>query len=84
MLYLQVIRGSVRARHTSKLAANDALRDYVQERLAGSIANADGGLVPGPDVRWIGRRHGRRQDRALGEIVESGADREPAPDRVPR
>src|SRR5438105_417371 len=47
----------------SKLAANDALREYVQERLAGAIARPEGELVPGPDVRWIGRRHGRRQDR---------------------
>ena len=47
----------------AKLAANDALREYVQDRLAGVIARPDGELVPGPDVRWIGRRHGRRQDR---------------------
>src|SRR6266566_3529698 len=47
----------------AKLAANDALRAYVQERLAGAIAKPDGEPVPGPDVRWIGRRHGRRQDR---------------------
>jgi IS30 family transposase len=47
----------------SKLAANDALREYVKERLAGTIASPDGVLVPGPDVRWIGRRHGRRTDR---------------------
>ena len=47
----------------SKLAANDALREYVQERLAGTIVRPDGELVPGPDARWIGRRHGRRQDR---------------------
>src|SRR5438093_5535064 len=47
----------------AKLAANDALREYVQERLAGAITRPDGELVPGPDVRWIGRRHGRRQDR---------------------
>src|SRR5256886_5318115 len=47
----------------SKLAANDALREYVQERLAGAIARPNGERVPGPDVRWIGRRHGRRQDR---------------------
>jgi IS30 family transposase len=46
-----------------KLAANDRLREYVQERLAGTIARPDGELVSGPDVRWIGRRHGRRQDR---------------------
>jgi IS30 family transposase len=47
----------------SKLAANGALREYVQERLAGAIARPDGELVPGPDARWIGRRHGRRLDR---------------------
>jgi hypothetical protein len=47
----------------SKLAANHALREYVQDRLAGVIARPDGELVPGPDARWIGRRHGRRQDR---------------------
>ena len=46
-----------------KLAANDRLREYVQERLAGAIAKPDGEPVPGLDVRWIGRRHGRRQDR---------------------
>jgi IS30 family transposase len=47
----------------AKLAANDELRDYVQDRLAGLIARPDGELVAGPGVRWIGRRHGRRQDR---------------------
>jgi IS30 family transposase len=47
----------------SKLAANHRLRDYVQDRLAGTIARPDGELVPGPTVRFIGRRHGRRTDR---------------------
>jgi IS30 family transposase len=47
----------------SKLAANEALREYVQDRLAGTITVPDGEAVPGPQVRWIGRRHGRRQDR---------------------
>jgi Helix-turn-helix domain len=47
----------------AKLAANDALREYVQERLAGAIAKPDGEPVPGPAVRFIGRRHGRRKDR---------------------
>src|SRR5262245_49821338 len=47
----------------SKLAANDALREYVQERLAGTIAKPDGKPAPGPEVRFIGRRRGRRQDR---------------------
>src|SRR5713101_7740412 len=47
----------------SKLAANDALREYVRERLAGAIARPEGEPVEGPEARWIGRRLGRRQDR---------------------
>jgi transposase, IS30 family len=47
----------------AKLAGNDRLRDYVQDRLAGLVSRPDGTAVAGPDVRWIGRRHGRRQDR---------------------
>jgi IS30 family transposase len=48
---------------TAKLAAHPRLRRYVQERLAGVIATPDGRPVPGPQVSWIGRRHGRRKDR---------------------
>jgi len=48
---------------TAKLAANDALRRYVEDRLAGVITTADGRHVPGPHVPWVGRRHGRRKDR---------------------
>jgi IS30 family transposase len=47
----------------AKLAANGALRRYVQDRLSGAITAPDGAAVAGPAVRWIGRRHGRRQDR---------------------
>ena len=47
----------------SKLAVNAALREYVQDRLAGMIARPDGDLVAGPTVQFIGRRHGRRADR---------------------
>jgi IS30 family transposase len=47
----------------AKLAANPALRDYVQDRLAGMIVRPDGGNIAGPTVRFIGRRHGRRADR---------------------
>ena len=68
----------------SKLAANYRLRDYVQDRLAGAIARPDGELVPGPEVRFIKRRHGRRADRRLGHVVESGADLEPVAGRFPR
>jgi IS30 family transposase len=46
----------------AKLAANEALRQYVQERLAGTIDIRRGRTV-GPAVNWNGRRHGRRQDR---------------------
>jgi IS30 family transposase len=47
----------------AKLAADAGLQAYVQDRLAGTIARPDGELVPGPDVGFIGRRHGRRADR---------------------
>jgi IS30 family transposase len=47
----------------SKLAVNDRLREYVQDRLAGAVSAPDGTPILGPEVRWIGRRHGRRQDR---------------------
>ena len=47
----------------AKLAAHGPLHRYVQERLSGSIVRPDGTSLPGPTVRWIGRRHGRRQDR---------------------
>jgi AraC-like DNA-binding protein len=48
----------------SRLAPNDALREYVRDRLAGMIARSDGELVPGPDARLVGRQYGRRQDPA--------------------
>jgi IS30 family transposase len=47
----------------AKLAMNDVLRKCVQDRLAGVITAPDDAPVPGPHVRWIGRRNGRRQDR---------------------
>lgn len=47
----------------AKLAINEALRQYVQDRLAGSVTKVDGTLLAGPGVGWIGRRYGRRQDR---------------------
>ncbi len=43
----------------SKLGANDALREYVQDRLAGAIGRPNGEVVPGPEVRFIGRRQHR-------------------------
>ena len=39
------------------------MRRYVQDRLAGAVQHPNGIAVDGPDVAWIGRRHGRRKDR---------------------
>ena len=50
----------------AKLATNDRLRDYVQDRLSGAISDAQGRPIPGPNVPWKGRRHGRRADRRWG------------------
>src|SRR3954467_1826619 len=50
----------------AKLAANAALRTYVQDRLAGTIIAPGGAAVPGPAVPWKGRRHGPRQHRRWG------------------
>src|SRR5215212_5562310 len=47
----------------AKLAGNHELRRYVQDRLAGVVQRPDDGAVGGPDVKWLGRRHGRRKDR---------------------
>jgi IS30 family transposase len=47
----------------AKLAADEELRRYVQDRLAGAVERPDGSAVAGPQVRWSGRRHGRRTDR---------------------
>jgi IS30 family transposase len=46
-----------------KLDANRRLREYVQDRLAGAITAPDRREAAGPEVRWTGRRRGRRQDR---------------------
>jgi IS30 family transposase len=49
---------------TAKLAANDQLRDYVQDRLAGQVRAPDGTSVLGPTpAAWKGRNKARRQDR---------------------
>lgn len=49
---------------TAKLVADEKLRDYVQERLAGQVRRPDGGAVPGPAVKtWKGRNRPRREDR---------------------
>src|SRR5215210_7464074 len=46
---------------SAKLAVNDRLRRYVQERLIGRVQRLDGVVLAGPEVTWIGRRRGRRR-----------------------
>jgi IS30 family transposase len=49
---------------TAKLAENQRLRDYVQDRLAGVVRTPEGVEVPGPTAaQWKGRNRPRRQDR---------------------
>lgn len=48
----------------SKLADNERLHEYVQDRLAGEIRYQDGAPAPGPAApRWNGRNKPRRHDR---------------------
>lgn len=49
---------------TAKLVTNDRLREYVQQRLDGSVHRADGTAVQGPPTAaWKGRNKPHRQDR---------------------
>ena len=49
---------------TSKLAENDRLREYVEDRLSGKITMPDGDAVPGPQEReWKGLNKPHREDR---------------------
>ena len=67
----------------AKLAANQALREYVQERLAGAITQAGWRGRAGPGCA-LDRAPARPPGGpALGQGVEPGADREPAADRLP-
>ena len=48
----------------AKLVANDRLREYVQDRLDGSVKRADGTVVAGPETAHLkGRNKPHRQDR---------------------
>lgn len=51
----------------AKLAQNERLRRYVQEKLAGVVVDKRGATITGPTVPWKGRRHGRRADRRWGK-----------------
>src|SRR5271157_3080255 len=48
---------------TAKLVANTALREYVQDRLAGMIRTPDGTSAGPATATWKGRNKARRQDR---------------------
>jgi hypothetical protein len=49
---------------TAKLAGNDRLREYVQNRLAGAVRRPDGTIVTGPEPpAWKGLNKPHRQDR---------------------
>jgi transposase-like protein len=49
---------------TAKLVANDRLREYVQDRLAGAVRAPDETVISGPaTAQWKGRNKPRRQDR---------------------
>lgn len=67
----------------AKLARNDKLRAYVQERLAGTIMDVRGKRLPGPQVPWTGRRHGRRADRRWGQQLEPATDQSSVAARLP-
>src|SRR4051794_12727128 len=49
---------------SAKLVGNDKLREYVQERLAGSVRRPDGTRVAGPQLQpWKGLNKPHRADR---------------------
>ena len=60
----------------AKMAANELLRDYVQERLVGVQRTPDGRLVGPPGPRWNGKGKPHRAGSPLGERLEPGADLE--------
>jgi IS30 family transposase len=47
----------------AKLVTNDRLREYVQDRLSGSVRAADGQVVGPPGPEWKGRNKPHRGDR---------------------
>ena len=70
---------------TAKLATNERLREYVQERLSGQVRRPDGTVVPGPEAAALeGTRQAASPGPQVGDGVEPGADLCPAEDRLPR
>ena len=53
----------VRRPKTAKLVANERLREYVQDRLAGVVHTVDGRVVGPPGPKWNGKNKPHRGDR---------------------
>jgi transposase, IS30 family len=67
---------------TAKLAGHELLREYVQDRLAGTVTAPDGTLVPGARG-GVDRAPARApQGPAVVHGLEPGADRSPVADRL--
>jgi len=53
---------------TAKLIADERLREYVQDRLAGQVRLPDGTAMSGPAAGpWKGRNKPRRRDRSCSK-----------------
>ena len=64
---------------------DDRFREYVQERLDGSVRRPDGTIVAGPETPvWKGLNKAAPAEQAMGDGVEPGTDLPPAPGRLPR
>src|SRR3954467_6529146 len=75
---------SARRPKSAKLAINEPLRRYVQDRLAGVIIAPNGAAVRGPVVPWEGPPAGAAAGPARGHGLEPGTDRPPPAARLPR
>lgn len=68
----------------AKLATNPRLRAYVEERLAGTVTDAEGRPIPGAERAVGGTSSRTTSGPAVGGGVEPGADQPPAAGRLPR
>jgi len=68
----------------AKLAANDELRQYVQDRLSGLVRTEHGARVVGAGGPGVeGSEQAAPRGPSVGPRLESGANRQPPPDRFP-
>jgi hypothetical protein len=75
---------SLRRPKAAKLARNEALRRYVQDRLSGAVTAPDGVKIMGPKVTWKARRSGTQAGPEVGDGVEPGTDCQAAAVRLSR